>query len=429
MVGLAYNLLLLIGSPLLAVYLAYRLLIKGKSREGILQRLGWAPRLPPAEGGRVWLHAVSAGEAVAAAAIARRLAEISPETEVVVSTTTPAGQQQARKLLPGAKAWFYFPFDFLPCVLLALLRVRPTVIAPVETEIWPNWLWLARTLRIRTALVNGQFADRGFRGARKARPLYRWALGNLDALWMQSEQAAERALFLGARRERVRTVGNVKFEQQVSPVRAEVAAAVREALALGLGRPLWMAGSTHPGEEEQVLEAYRLAREQVPDLALLLAPRHIERAPQVMELLEREGWNCGRRSAGMERPVDILVLDTMGELAGLYALADVVYVGGSLVPIGGHDILQPLFHGKPVLFGPHMHNQHDLARLALEAGAALQVESAAELGERVARLCSDAARREELREAGERLLEQNTGAAWECAALLARLASRPGVGG
>jgi len=420
---LLYNLLLLLLSPLLMAYLAYRLVVKGKSRAGFGQRLGLAPKLgPPPAAGRVWLHAVSAGEVVAAAAIVRRLTEIAPQVEVCISSTTPAGRLQAERLIPAARAWFYFPFDFLPCVGLALSRVRPTAVAAVETEIWPNWLWLARARGVRAVMVNGQFADKGFRGARKARWLYRWALGQLEALFMQTGQAAERALFLGAPEKRVRVVGNVKFEQQVPPPRPDAVAAVQQLLGLSGSRALWIAGSTHPGEEEQVLEAFRNARAQVPGLALLLVPRHIERAAEVATLVEQGGWTCARRSLGGEAPTDVLVLDTMGELAGLYGLADVVFLGGSLVPIGGHDILQPLFYGKPTLFGPHMHNQQDLAALALAEGAVIQVPNAEQLGREVARLCADDEARNTLRVAAERLLHNNTGAALECAKLLAALA-------
>jgi 3-deoxy-D-manno-octulosonic-acid transferase len=420
---LVYNLLLVGASPLLLGFLAYRLLVQGKSREGFLQRLGWAPCLPgKAAGGRVWLHAVSAGEVVAAAAIARQLARKAPETQVVISTTTPAGRQQAQKLLPQAAACFYFPFDFLPCVACALWRVRPSVVAAVETEIWPNWLWLSRLMGVRTALLNGQFADRGFGGARRARWFYRWALGRIEALWMQTAQAARRAQFLGADPARVRVVGNVKFEQEVPPPQPEVETAVRQHLGLSAGRPLWVAGSTHPGEEEQVLQAYRLARERIPDLALLLAPRHTNRAGDVLALVRAEGWKCARRTERAGEPVDVLILDTMGELAGLYALAEVVFVGGSLVPVGGHDILQPLFHGKPALFGPHMHNQHDLAALALHEQAVVQVADAPDLAAWVVRLCTDEMQAQQMKRAGEQLLSKNRGAAEACADLLARLA-------
>ncbi len=424
---LAYNLLLLLASPLLALYLLYRLWVKGKSREGLAQRLGGSPRLgspPPA--GRVWMHAVSAGEVVAAAAVASRLRELAPEVELAVSCTTPAGRLQAVKLIPHARAHFYFPFDFLPCIVSALRRVRPTVIVTVETEVWPNWLWVSRLLGIRTAMVNGQFADKGFSKARKARWLYRWALGQVEALWMQSDQAAKRALFLGAPPGRVRVAGNVKFEQATAAPPEEAIRMVRERLLSEPGARLFLAGSTHSGEEEQVLESYRRAREDVHALRLLLVPRHIERAQEVLALVEQRALTGALRteSAGnsIQAPVDVLVLDTIGELAGLYALADVVFVGGSLVPVGGHDILQPLFHGKPVLFGPQMHNQADLSRLALEGGAAIQVEDAADLASAIVTLCRDPQARDRLARAGAALLRANQGAARECAELIATLA-------
>lgn len=421
MTALLYNLLLFLASPALGLYLAYRLLIKGKSREGFLQRLGFSPRLgPPGRGGRVWLHAVSAGEVAAASAIARRLAESSAETEIVISCTTPAGRAQAERLLPDAAAWLYFPFDFLPCVLTALIRVRPTVIAAVETEIWPNWLWAARLLGIRAALVNGQFADRGFARARRARWLYRWSLSCLDQLLMQSPRAGERALFLGAEPDKVRIVGNVKFEQSMPLAQPEVEAAVRRQLPVDA--PVLIAGSTHPGEEEQILTAYRSAREQLGSLALILAPRHVERSAEVAGTIEREGLSFSLRSSERAGPVDVVLLDTMGELAGLYAVADVAFIGGSLVPIGGHDILQPLFFGRPVLFGPHMHNQRDLVELALAEGAAIQVHDAGMLAEAVSRLVRDSAERDRIRLAGGRLLRDNAGAARECASVLASLA-------
>jgi 3-deoxy-D-manno-octulosonic-acid transferase len=422
---LLYNAALLLASPLLLLYLVHRLVIRGKSREGFAQRLGFAPQLPPPPTeGRVWLHAVSAGEAVAAAAIVRRLQEEAPGVEVVISTTTPAGQQQARRLIPGARAWFYFPFDFLPCVALALLRVRPTAVAPVETEVWPNWLWVARKLGIRTALVNGQFADKGFRGARKARWLYRWALGLVDVFAMQSRLAAERGVFLGAPEKRVRLIGNAKFDQAVPPPAPAASEAVRRALEVDRGRVLWIAASTHPGEEEQVLAAFRRLREAVPDLALLMAPRHIERAAAVLALVRCDGWAAGLRSEQPGPPLDVLVLDTMGELAGLYALGDVVFLGGSLQPIGGHDILQPMLHGKPTLFGPHMHNQRDLAEFALRAEAAIQVRDEADLADQVALLLRDPGRAAELTAGARTLLDENAGAAREYARILAQLARR-----
>jgi 3-deoxy-D-manno-octulosonic-acid transferase len=421
-VPVLYNLALALGSPFLLGYLLYRLVWRGKSREGLAERSGAAPVLgPPPPAGRLWLHAVSAGEMAAAAPVVRELLRRSPGTEVIVSATTPAGHAQAKRLIPGARAWFYFPFDFLPCVQRALARTQPTVVATVETEIWPNWLGEARRRGACLALLNGKFSDRGFRRSLRVRPLYTWALGLFDALLMQTETDGERAGVLGAPRDRVRVAGNTKFEQEVPSLPAEREAEIRASLGLAPGGPLWIAGSTHPGEEEQVLQAYRAARAEVPGLALLIAPRHIERAGEVAAAVEQAGFRSQRRTRPTGDGDAVILLDTIGELAAFYALADVVYVGGSLVPVGGHDVLQPLYHGKPTLFGPHMHNQRELAALTLAAGACLQVEDAADLARAVVASLKDPNFAARLTTASAALLAHHRGAAAAAAELLEEL--------
>jgi len=426
-----YNAALVGASPLIVGYLCYRLVVRGKSRAGLRQRLGGVPRLPPPPAaGRVWLQAVSAGEVAAAAPVARWLRELSPETEIVITTTTPAGQAQARRLIPWAAAHAYFPFDFWPCAAAALARLQPTVIASVETEIWPNWLSLARARGVPSLVLNGKFSDRGFRRARRVAPLYRWALGLPEGLLMQSEGDAERAVALGAPPSRVRVVGQTKFEQTIPAVSEAERAELRRALGLPSEAPLLIAGSTHPGEEEQVVAAWEAARQRVAELHLIVAPRHIERAEAVAAMLAARGYRVLRRRAGPP-PADALdpqrtvwLLDTMGELARLYALADVVFVAGSLAPIGGHDLLQPLFHGKPVLFGPYVQNQRDTAALLLAAGAGFQVRDARELADAVVALLTDPGRAAAARTAGERLLAQHRGAARACAEALLALARK-----
>lgn len=421
MIWLLYNLLLTLLSPVAAGYLLYRLMAMGKSREGLGERFGAAPDLgPPGPDGRVWIHAVSAGETVAAAPVVRELRARAPELEVIVSSITPAGHAQARRLIPAASRWLYFPFDFVLCVECALSRARPDVFVAVETEIWPNFLYAARRRGVRTVLVNGRFSDRGFRRASRLRPVYRWALASIERFAMQSALDRERGIALGAIPERLQIVGNTKFDQHVPRLSAEEAAAVRDGFGWEPGRPLWIAGSTHPGEEEQILDAYTAVLPAVPDLALMIAPRHVERADEIVSLLRARGMAVVRRTAvrsgadagpADRRPDAVALLDTVGELASFYALADVVFVGGSLIPKGGHDILQPLFHGKPTLFGPHMHNQRDMTSLALNAGAVLQVADATVLAEQVRRLLTDAPARAALRTGADQLLAANRGAA------------------
>lgn len=423
---LLYNVAFVLLSPLIALWIYVRLFVQRRAREGWRERMGEAPQRPSAEP-CIWVHAVSAGEMVAAAPVVRALRQARPDVEVVVSTMTPAGLVQARRLIADARATFYFPIDFWPCVCRALARVRPSLFVAVETEVWPNFLHAAARRGIPTAVVNGRFSDRTLRRltgpARLLRLPYAAALRQVKRLAMQTPEDVERAVSLGAPRERVTVCGNTKFDQSiVAPHEGEQDALCR-AFGLRPDQPLWIAGSTHPGEEEQVLAAWHEVRATLPDLALMIAPRHIERADQVEALCRRvapghpfvrrsraEGDSprraqsterraqspndsalalrsalCTLRSAALDaeweypRLPPILLLDTLGELAGMYALASVVFVGGSLAPVGGHDVLQPLFHGKPTFFGPHMHNQRDLAALSLAAGATRQVSDAGEL--------------------------------------------------
>ena len=425
--ALLYNAGQALLSPALAMYLGYRLMVQGKSREGFCQRLGALPRLgPPPPAGRIWLQAVSAGEVAAAAPIIRHLRRRPTPPEVVLSTTTPAGQEQARRLQLDLAACCYFPFDFWPCVVAGLNRLQPTAIASVETEIWPNWLQAAGQRGVGTALVNGRFSDRGFRRAHPFRCLYRWPLRRLDALLMQSDRDAERARRLGGPEDRLRVVGNAKFEQNVPPLDAAEARRLRGELGLVEGQRLLIGGSTHPGEEAALLDAFAKLLPRFPDLRLLLAPRHLRRADEVERLIRKRGWNCRRRSrtdSPKATRAPVVLLDTMGELARLYGLATLAFVGGSLVPVGGHDVLQPLFHGVPPLFGPHMHNQRQFAALTTEAGAAVQVDSAACLSREIASLLDDAERRNRLQAAGRALIRRHAGAARDAAELLADLAA------
>jgi 3-deoxy-D-manno-octulosonic-acid transferase len=445
MIWWLYNLALAAFSPAIATWLVYRLAVKGKSRDGLAQRLGFvdcgscesAIRNPQS---RIWIHAVSAGEMVAAAAVVRAVRQRAPAAEIVVSTTTPAGMGQARRLIQDSRAIFYFPFDYLPCVRRALARVQPSIFVAVETEIWPNFYREAARRGVPIAVVNGHLSDRTVRRlagrARLLRPLYAAALRLVDRFGMQTDLDARRAIALGAEPSRVGVCGNTKFDQQVASLTRGEAARLRHAFGLREDQPLWIAGSTHPGEEEQVLAAWDAARQAVPDLALLIAPRHIERGNEVEALcLRRYGSPAAhsgqahpvvRRSQASE-PRDasplppVILLDTVGELAAFYGLAAVVFVGGSLVPIGGHDVLQPLFHGKPTFFGPHMHNQRDMAALVAAAGAAEQVSDAEALAAAVRTVLTDPARAQAMAAGAAALLAANQGAAGRSADLILEL--------
>lgn len=436
-----YNLILL---PVLFPYLAWRLLVRGKSREGLAERFGRVPDLgPPPEEGRIWVHAVSLGETVAATPVVAALRDAMPGAAILVSTTTPTGQAQARRDLPHASLHFYFPFD-LPWVTRRVLdRLRPSAIVLMEAEIWPNLLAAARRRGIPVVIANAHLSDRTLRRGARLRPLLAPLFAGITRYLAQSLAIRDRAVALGLPPERAVVSGHTKFDQPVPALGPGEADAIRAQFGLASGQPLLLAGSTHEGEEELVLDAWETARALIPDLALMLAPRHLVRVPLIRALIDRRGYEVQSRSetaagalglgvGGWERsgltpnsqpltPGAVFLLDTMGELAKFYGLASVAFVGGSLVPKGGHDILQPLFHGVPVVFGPHMHNQRALASLCLEAGAARQVASAAELAEAVVALTRDVECRQRLLAAAERLLVENRGAAARCAAVVADL--------
>jgi len=366
---------------------ATQAVLRGKYRRGLGERLGcvprWAGSLPP-----VWLHAVSVGEVMAATPLARELAARWPELPLLVSTVTDTGRGVAEGRLP-ARQFVFFPLDFGWAVRPALDRLRPRAVLLTETEIWPNFLRACSTRGIPVVLVNGRISQRSFPRYRRVRRFFGRVLQGIRLFCMQTPEDARRILDLGAPPERVHVVGNLKFDLAgVGPATGGTdGPAVRQMLGLPPSRPVLVAGSTHRGEEGPVLEAFKAVRRSVPDLTLLLAPRHPERLGEVEALLERERlpWVYRSRLPADVLPAVILV-DTMGELARLYAAGTVVFVGGSLVPIGGHNILEPASHARPVLFGPHMGNFADMARLFLEHQAGVQVREAGMLAEEILRL-------------------------------------------
>jgi 3-deoxy-D-manno-octulosonic-acid transferase len=477
-----YNLILL---PVLFPYLAWRLLVRGKSREGLWERFGSVPEAgPEPKEGRIWMHAVSMGEMVAAVPVSAALRAALPGAEILVSTTTPTGQAQARRDVPEASLHFYFPFDLPWVARRVLARLQPSAIVLMEAELWPNLVEAARRCGIPVVIANGHVSDRTLRRATRLRPLLAPLVAGITRYLAQSAAVRDRAIALGLPPERVWVSGHTKFDQKVPSLSADEAAALRAGFGLAPGRPLLLAGSTHEGEEEQILAAWEIARRRIPDLALMLAPRHLARVLAIRTLIEQRGYAVRARSEMEEGPASIihhgdtetrrdsevihgdgqdgqdcrnvpgqdgnpvhscefsvspclrgesssavLLLDTMGELSKFYGLAAVAFVGGSLVPKGGHDILQPLFHGVPTLFGPHMHNQRALAQLCVAAGAVRQVRDGAELAEAVVALVTESAEREQMLAAAERLLAENRGASARCAAVVAELVhSRLGTG-
>jgi len=346
-------------------------------------RLG--PGLPPAP--CCWIHAVSVGEASAAVPLVEAIARRWPQLSIVMTTVTPTGARIVTERVGRLVTHRYFPVDLPGPVRRALDAVRPRFFIGLETELWPNFFRALASRGIPVMIVNGRISDRSFRRYRLVRGLMTRMLSRVTVFGMQSEEDARRIIALGALPERVVVTGTLKADLPAQP-------GGRDPIwerALGDTRLVLIAGSTHPGEETAVLDAYQRLRARFPNVRLVLAPRHPSRADEVERLVRELGLPAVRRSA-LSGPADgqaVIILDTIGELADLYEIADVVFVGGSLVPTGGHNMLEPAQRRKPVLFGPHTGNFRESAELLLAAGGAVVVKDALDLAREAERLLED----------------------------------------
>jgi 3-deoxy-D-manno-octulosonic-acid transferase len=411
-----YNALLALASPALTALLVSRL-AHGKSREGWRERWGDLPAaLHHKTAPRLWVHAASVGEVVAATPILTLLRERLPDWQFVCSTITPGGQETARNQIGKTlDTVIYAPFDLPWAAQKAARTVQPDLYVNLETELWPNLLYHVRQTGAKMALVNGRISDRSIGRYRRFRNLFGWTLQQFDRLLVQTAQDASRFRDIGAAAERLTVVGNAKFDQKTERLTPAQAAALKQELGIAPDAPVWVVGSTRTAEEEtQILSAYRQARETVPNLALIHAPRHIERAEELAGLMRSQGLHPVRRSqvAPASVPVTQLILDTFGELARVYAVGEVAYIGNSLLPPGGgQNLLQPLAQGKPVLYGPYMNDFRDLVAMAERAGLGTKVRTADELAAQVVTRIRETSKRESFAARAEAMLAENRGAA------------------
>jgi 3-deoxy-D-manno-octulosonic-acid transferase len=387
-------------------------------------RLGHLAPLP-GTGPRAWLHAVSVGEAIAATPLVEGLRRRYPSLPLVMTTVTETGATVVRERFADQATHRFFPLDLPRPVRRAVAAIDPAFFICMETELWPTLLRTLARRKIPVMIANGRLSDRSFRRYQMVRGFMKDVLADVTVLAMRSAEDARRAIALGAPPERVFVTGNLKNEASDDPPGA--ADLWRRLLGVPDGRPVWIAGSTHPGEEEAVLDAHAAARRRVPELTLVLAPRHPERVRDVLALITARGESAVRRSE-LPRPKRsdaIILLDTVGELAQLYAVADVVFVGGSLVEAGGHNMLEAAVRGKPVLLGPHNENFRESAELLLACGAATMVRNAIELGGELTALLGDPALRERLGAAGRAAVASRHGAVRETLELAARFLAVP----
>ncbi|MFH1791603.1 MAG: 3-deoxy-D-manno-octulosonic acid transferase [Candidatus Omnitrophota bacterium] len=396
------------------IYLPY-LILKGKAHADFGQRFGILP--DALKGGRektVWVHTVSVGEVMAASVFVKELAAALPGYRVVVSTTTRTGQETAKKILTGIRT-FYFPLDFQITVRKTVDFIKPDLFVVFETELWPNLITELYRRKVPVFLVNGRISDRSFSGYRLLRPFLSPVLGMFKLLMMQTADDAARMKAIGAPAGRIVVTGNVKYDTESASEAPGGQGIDRGSFGISHDEKLIVCGSTHRGEEEVILSAYAGLLKAYPGLRLLLAPRHVERADEVDDLCREKGFTPARVSkkepgdaAGAVKPV--IILDTIGQLARVYGMADIVFVGGSLVKKGGHNIIEPAQFSKPIIFGPHMSNFRNMAERFVKRRAAVMLAAPEDLEGAVAGLISDRAGMDAMGENARKLVEENKGA-------------------
>lgn len=428
---------LLLSSP---VWLL-RVLRHGKYRAGLGERFGRVPRRLRLHQHRptIWVHAVSVGEVLAVSGLISELQQRVPSHRIVVSTTTATGQKLARDRFGDANV-FYFPIDFALAIRPYLRALRPQLVVLAETEFWPNFLHLARQSGARIAVVNARISDRSFPRYRRLRSLVAPVLDNVDLFLAQSEEDRRRLIEIGAIVERVQASGNLKFDLK-PPAESPLVAQLKSALAEGapdlpgVGKsgffpgPILVCGSTVEGEEETILRAFDEVRKRYPSALMILAPRHPERFDAVERLisspipdgeLSRRWWRRSQWKGGGRLAGGVFLLDSIGELSSTYALADIAFVGGSLVPKGGHNILEAAQHGAAIVVGPYTENFRDVVQL-FRAGDAVVVSSAAQLASTFLDLLADESLRRDLAGRAREILRANSGATARTSAALESL--------
>lgn len=419
-----YSLVLYLCAPLALCYLLLRGIKNRAYLERIPERFGRVPALDCARP-VIWVHAVSVGEVRASAVLVKRLLGAYPDFRVLLTTTTPTGAAQVAQLFAGAVEHRYLPYDLPHGINLFLRRVNPRLLVILETEIWPNLLHYCKQHGIPAILVNARLSSASYQGYQRLRRLSIAAVESLSHIATRGAEDAERFLAFGADPGRVSIAGNLKFDIEIGGDVSARAQSLRH--SLGARRPVWVAGSTHEGEEQQVLDAFDRVRQVREDCQLVIAPRHPERFDKVYDLCRRHGLDVARhsdapevakRAAAGSRAASVYLLDTLGELPLFYACADVAFVGGSLVPAGGHNVLEPASLGVPLISGQHTANFTEIIELFKAAEALVIVADASQLATAVIRLFQD----DELRRAcagrGQNLVRQNRGAADSVMAIL-----------
>ena len=414
-----YNLLLIVVFILFVLpYYTYRLFTeKGFSRR-FRQSLGRVHNKEIEKVMRkdcIWIHGASVGEIVATSPLVKQIRQEMPDRPILVSAFTVGGYNMAKQIIPEADAIIFFPLD-LPFVAESMVkRIHPGVFMPVETELWPNFLRAIRERHIPVMMVNGRISEKSVKTYRYLYGIWDDMLSTVSRFCMQSSIDADYIYSLGADKNKIFVTGNTKFDQTYAEVTSEDYARYKEELGLCNSYPIIMAGSTHPGEEKALFDAFKKVREQYADARLVIAPRKVNRADEISKLASSYGFETGYRSKMLENPglrkeYPVVLLDTIGELGRIYAVGDVVFVGGSLCKTGGHNVLEPAAHAKPIIVGPNMQNFKDSYSLLSKVGACKMVNNVAELANEMLDIIGNDERREKMGAASLQVIKENRGA-------------------
>ncbi len=416
MIYLLYNTLLTCLLILSAPYLFFRGLLQKKFRSQLIQRMGFFQEL--AFKRPIWVHAASVGEVFCTVPLLKRIKREFPHCEIVLTTMTSTGNEAAKTHLPEADRVLFFPIDHPLTLRRVIKKIHPRLLLIAETELWPNLLRSCGRKGIPIILFNGRISEKSFRGYLFFKFLFKECLKYVSLFLMQTMEDQTRIIEIGAESDKTRVVGNLKFDQTLPSFNQEAMANLAKSIGLQGKEAILIAGSTHPGEEEILLSLFKELRKIHSHLILILAPRHLVRLEEVERILEKESIPWVRRTSlavdqdhqKQKEPPEVMLLDTMGELMSLYSLGTLVFVGGSLVPIGGHNPLEPLFFKKCVLFGPYMFHFSEISRRLVEEGGAIQANGKEDLATHMKRLLKNDRTRRDIGERGYQFLQRHQGA-------------------
>ncbi len=412
-----YNIFLVVATVFLSPVVLFKLITVPKYRGGLTQKLGRLRKsvMRVIKGTRpIWVHAVSVGEVMAAHPLIRELKKKYPHRKLILSTVTVTGHFTASRRVPEADAIFYFPFDY-PCIIRRVIKgINPEIVLIAETELWPNFFRELKRQGIPSAVINGRISPHSYKNYQKFRKFFGMVFDQVTLFCMQSEEDAQRIRDIGADPGKVMVTGNLKFDQKIQGTQANP-------VAISARRKVITAGSTHRGEEAALLEVFTRLREKYPKLLLIIAPRHPERFDEVEGVINSAGYECQRRTS-LRGPVkDVLLLDTIGELRSFYAVCDIAFVGGSLVKVGGHNLLEPAAMKKPVIFSRYMFNFKEISEALISSGGGIMVKDKGELYAEFNALLADGERAKSMGERAFRVIEANTGAAKKTIEAISRL--------